>query len=174
MDKENGDRDKSSAPSDANPLMDPLNVFAGHGIFGGGLPASYSHHLTSAYNALLGTGRGGQFPPTPHPPTTSSYGSLGTLSVAASQAASLGINPASAAWYAMASHLAAQDYLARLQAAGMPFSGLPSDLPGFPIMPPQHSQVSGSGKASGSSHSKSSPGHGHGATSSATLPSMLK
>lgn len=44
-----------------------------------------------------------------------------------------------AAWYAMASHLAAQDYLARLQAAGMPFSGMPPDMPGFPIMSP-HAQ----------------------------------
>ncbi|XP_054280397.1 bromodomain adjacent to zinc finger domain protein 2B isoform X2 [Macrosteles quadrilineatus] len=169
MDKENGDRDKSSAPSDGNPLMDPLNVFAGHNIFGGGMPGSYGHHLTSAYNALLGAGRGGQFP---HPPTTSSYGSLGTLSVAASQAASLGINPASAAWYAMASHLAAQDYLARLQAAGMPFSGMPPDMPGFPLMSP-HAQVSGSGKQSGSSHSKALA-HGPSSSSASGMPSMHK
>lgn len=44
-----------------------------------------------------------------------------------------GINPASAAWWTMASHLAAQDYLARLQGA--------AGLPGFPpgaesLLPP--------------------------------------
>nr|CAI5824472.1 unnamed protein product [Callosobruchus analis] len=53
-----------------------------------------------------------------------------TLSVAASQAASLGIPAASAAWWSMASHLAAQDYLARLQASGLNFPGLgnPTEL----------------------------------------------
>ncbi|VEN44392.1 unnamed protein product [Callosobruchus maculatus] len=53
-----------------------------------------------------------------------------TLSVAASQAASLGIPAASAAWWSMASHLAAQDYLARLQASGLNFPGLgnPAEL----------------------------------------------
>ncbi|XP_046681974.1 bromodomain adjacent to zinc finger domain protein 2B isoform X3 [Homalodisca vitripennis] len=177
MDKENGDRDKASASGDANPLMDPLNMFAGHGIFGGALPANYGHHLTNAYSALLGGGRGGQFPPSPHPPTTSAYGSLGTLSVAASQAASLGINPASAAWWTMASHLAAQDYLARLQAAGMPFPGLPADMQSFPLMSPQHSQVSGGSKQSQSSHSKASLSHGHSTASSTATshhqPSML-
>lgn len=60
-------------------------------LSGGGLPSSYGHHLTntaSAYSALLaGSGsRASQYPP-----TNSSYG---TLSVAASQAASLGIDPA--------------------------------------------------------------------------------
>lgn len=48
---------------------------------------------------MMGGGRGGSSGSysSSHapPPTTSSYGSLGTLSVAASQAASLGINPAS-------------------------------------------------------------------------------
>lgn len=44
-----------------------------------------------------------------------------------------GINPASAAWWTMASHLAAQDYIARLQGA--------AGLPGFPpgaesLLPP--------------------------------------
>nr|CAI5824465.1 unnamed protein product [Callosobruchus analis] len=59
-----------------------------------------------------------------------------TLSVAASQAASLGIPAATsasfsgAAWWSMASHLAAQDYLARLQASGLNFPGLgnPTEL----------------------------------------------
>lgn len=65
------------------------DCIAGHSMFG------YGHHLTNAYSALLTGGRAGQYASTPMPPTTSSYGSLGTLSVAASQAASLGINNAS-------------------------------------------------------------------------------
>merc|ERR1711935_83319 len=52
--------------------------------------------------------------PTSLPPTTSNSSSLGTLGVAASQAASLGLNPASAAWWNMASQIAAQDYLTRV------------------------------------------------------------
>lgn len=45
-----------------------------------------------------------------------------------------GINPASAAWWTMASHLAAQDYLARLQgAAGLSgFSSSENLLPPYP------------------------------------------
>ena len=45
-----------------------------------------------------------------------SYGGLGTLGVAASQAASLGMNQAGA-WWAMAQQMAAQEYLTRLQSA---------------------------------------------------------
>lgn len=71
---------------------------AGHSLFGG-MPGGYGHPLSSAYSAMMGAGaRSGAASgyPGPHSvPTTSSYGSLGTLSVAASQAASLGINPAS-------------------------------------------------------------------------------
>ncbi|XP_072379907.1 bromodomain adjacent to zinc finger domain protein 2B isoform X1 [Diabrotica undecimpunctata] len=53
-----------------------------------------------------------------------------TLSAVANQAASLGIPAGSAAWWSMASQLAAQDYLARLQASGLNFAGLggPADL----------------------------------------------
>lgn len=73
------------------------NCFTGHSILGGGGgglgAAGYGHPLSNAYSAMMGGGRSGQFPP--HPPTTNPYGSLGTLSVAASQAASLGINSAS-------------------------------------------------------------------------------
>lgn len=75
-----------------------INLAGGHSLFGG-MPGGYGHPLSSAYSAMMGAGaRGGAASgyPGPHSvPTTSSYGSLGTLSVAASQAASLGINPAS-------------------------------------------------------------------------------
>lgn len=61
------------------------------------MPGGYGHPLSGAYSAMLGSARAGSAGgfPSHGPPTTSSYGSLGTLSVAASQAASLGINPAS-------------------------------------------------------------------------------
>lgn len=75
-----------------------IHLAGGHSLFGG-MPAGYGHPLSSAYSAMMGGGgRSGATSgyPGPHSvPTTSSYGSLGTLSVAASQAASLGINPAS-------------------------------------------------------------------------------
>jgi hypothetical protein len=50
----------------------------------------------------------------------------------------------------MASHLAAQDYLARLQASaaasGIPFAGLSGTeglVPGYPLLPTPHSQAHG-------------------------------
>ncbi|XP_044739668.1 uncharacterized protein LOC123301018 isoform X4 [Chrysoperla carnea] len=77
-----------------------------------------------------------------------------TLSVAASQAASLGLNPAaSAAWWSMASHLAAQDYLARLQASGLNFPSLGNpDLgyPGLGLPSLSHSHKKSSSKSSNS------------------------
>ncbi|XP_076268643.1 bromodomain adjacent to zinc finger domain 2B toutatis isoform X4 [Rhynchophorus ferrugineus] len=79
-----------------------------------------------------------------------------TLSVAASQAASLGMPAASAAWWSMASHLAAQDYLARLQASGLNFPmGAPSDpysALGLPALGGHHKSKN-TGKSSRSSGS---------------------
>lgn len=84
----------------------------------------------------VATGGGRSVPGLPSYPAASSAASssagaaaysnayTNTLSVAASQAASLGIPAASAAWWSMASHLAAQDYLARLQASGLNFPSL--------------------------------------------------
>ena len=130
----------------------------------GGMPGGYglgSHHLPSAY-ALLG--RGGAAPSyaghtaaaAAPPPPPFSHAGLGSLGVAASQAASLGINPASAAWWTMASHLAAQDYLARLQgAAGL--GGFPPGAEG--LLPPYSSSLispSQMASASQSSHKSSS------------------
>lgn len=50
----------------------------------------------------------------------------------------------------MASHLAAQDYLARLQASaaasGIPFAGLSGTeglVPGYPLLPTPHGQAHG-------------------------------
>jgi hypothetical protein len=55
-----------------------------------------------------------------------------------------------AAWWTMASHLAAQDYLARLQASaaasGIPFSGLSGTeglVPGYPLLSAPHGQPHG-------------------------------
>lgn len=55
-----------------------------------------------------------------------------------------------AAWWTMASHLAAQDYLARLQASaaagGISFGGLPgaeSLVPSYPLLSAPHSQAHG-------------------------------
>ncbi|XP_015115440.1 bromodomain adjacent to zinc finger domain protein 2B isoform X8 [Diachasma alloeum] len=169
----------------ANPLLDPSALFGAYWPRGdsaasslfGGMPGGYglgAHHLPSAY-AMLGRGGaapgfGGHTPASapPPPPPPYSHASLGTLSVAASQAASLGINSASAAWWTMASHLAAQDYLARLQgAAGLPGfpPGAESLLPPYPaslLTPPS---LSSSHK---SSKSKSSKSHKPAATSSSS------
>ena len=60
------------------------------------------HHLPGAFAMMGGRGSSGSgYGPPHHPPTTApgSYSSLGTLSVAASQAASLGINPASKSFF---------------------------------------------------------------------------
>ncbi|KAL4717900.1 hypothetical protein ACJJTC_005745 [Scirpophaga incertulas] len=107
MDKENGDgADPGKPPAPPDGLLDAAGLFGAYwgrdGGAGGGAAAQ-------AQAALFGFG--GRYPP----PTT--------LGVAANQAASLGLHPAaSAAWWSMASHLAAQDYLARLQASGLNFS----------------------------------------------------
>ncbi|XP_068975356.1 bromodomain adjacent to zinc finger domain protein 2B-like isoform X17 [Bombus flavifrons] len=156
----------------------PRGDSAASSLFGG-MPGGYglgAHHLPSAY-AILGRGGsapgfGGHTPASAPPPPPYSHSSLGTLSVAASQAASLGINPASAAWWTMASHLAAQDYLARLQGA--------AGLPGFPpgaesLLPPYPASLLNPPSLSShkSSKSKSSKSHKTPASSSSsTTPSM--
>ncbi|XP_043287947.1 bromodomain adjacent to zinc finger domain protein 2B isoform X7 [Venturia canescens] len=174
----------------ANPLLDPSALFgaywprgdsAASSIFGG-MPGGYglsAHHLPSAY-AILGRGGtapgfGGHTPTSaPPPPPPYTHGSLGTLSVAASQAASLGINPASAAWWTMASHLAAQDYLARIQgAAGLPGfpPGAESLLPPYPaslLNPPSHSSHKSSKSKSSKSHKTSASSSNSGPPSSHT------
>ncbi|XP_054005112.1 bromodomain adjacent to zinc finger domain protein 2B-like isoform X8 [Hylaeus anthracinus] len=171
----------------ANPLLDPTALFGAYWPRGdsaasslfGGMPGGYglgAHHLPSAY-AMLGRGGsapgfGGHTPASAPPPPPYSHSSLGTLSVAASQAASLGINPASAAWWTVASHLAAQDYLARLQGA--------AGLPGFPpgaesLLPPYPASLLNPPSLSShkSSKSKSSKSHKTPAnSSSSTTPSM--
>ncbi|XP_018304437.1 bromodomain adjacent to zinc finger domain protein 2B isoform X15 [Mycetomoellerius zeteki] len=173
----------------ANPLLDPTALFgaaywsrgdsAASSLFGG-MPGGYglgAPHLPSAY-AILGRGGsapgfGGHTPASAPPPSPYPHSSLGTLSVAASQAASLGINPAATAWWTMASHLAAQDYLARLQgAAGLPGfpPGTESLLPPYPaslLNPPSLSSHKSSKSKSSKSH-KTPPA----SSSSSTTPSM--
>ncbi|XP_015607370.1 bromodomain adjacent to zinc finger domain protein 2B isoform X13 [Cephus cinctus] len=148
------------------------------------MPGGYglgAHHLPSAY-AILGRGGsapgfGGHTPASAPPPPPYSHSSLGTLSVAASQAASLGINPASAAWWTMASHLAAQDYLARLQgAAGLPGfpPGAESLLPPYPanlLNPPSLSSHKSSKSKSSKSHK--TPASSSSSSSSSSTPASL-
>ncbi|CAH1642966.1 unnamed protein product [Spodoptera littoralis] len=115
MDKEGPEGEAGKAPSDG--LLDAANLFGAYwgrdGAGGGGAAAAQAQAQAQA--ALFGFGS--RYPP----PTT--------LGVAANQAASLGLHPAAskyngAAWWSMASHLAAQDYLARLQASGLNFPPL--------------------------------------------------
>nr|XP_024218419.1 bromodomain adjacent to zinc finger domain protein 2B isoform X4 [Halyomorpha halys] len=124
------------------PRPDGSNAGGANPLFGG---------YPGAYSGLMGRGAGGAYPSNP-------YGT--TLSVAASQAANLGINPA---WWNMASQIAAQDYLASLQ-----FAGLASNIiPPYPmIATPPH--LSG-GK---SSHSKSSSSSSTPPTSSVPVSSQ--
>ncbi|XP_012260105.2 bromodomain adjacent to zinc finger domain protein 2B isoform X6 [Athalia rosae] len=170
----------------ANPLLDPSALFGAYWPRGdsttsslfSGMPGGYSlspHHLPSAY-AILGRGGSGQgygshTPTSAPPPPPYSHSSLGTLSVAASQAASLGINSASAAWWTMASHLAAQNYLARLQGA--------AGLPGFPpsadsLLPPYPGSLLNAPPLSShkSTKSKSSKSHKPPASSSSATGSL--
>ncbi|CAH2084096.1 unnamed protein product [Euphydryas editha] len=112
MDKENGEGDAAAKPPPEG-LLDPAGLFGAYwgrdGAAGGAVAQAQAQAQAQA--ALFGFGS--RYPP----PTT--------LGVAANQAASLGIHPAtSAAWWSMASHLAAQDYLARLQASGLNFPHL--------------------------------------------------
>ncbi|KAK9884034.1 hypothetical protein WA026_004967 [Henosepilachna vigintioctopunctata] len=114
------------------------------------------------------SGRGG-LPSYPTSSAAAAYSNAytNTLSVAASQAASLGIPAASAAWWSMASHLAAQDYLARLQASGLNFPSLAdpyASLGGMPSLSgsAHHGQgklknSKGSSKSHPSSKDKASP-----------------
>ncbi|XP_050669146.1 bromodomain adjacent to zinc finger domain protein 2B-like isoform X3 [Leptidea sinapis] len=109
MDKESGDGGDSTAKPPPDPLLDPSSLFGAYWGRDGG--ASSAQAQAQAQAALFGFG--------------SRYPAPSTLGVAANQAASLGLHPAaSAAWWSMASHLAAQDYLARLQASGLNFPQL--------------------------------------------------
>ncbi|XP_028177809.1 uncharacterized protein LOC114365431 [Ostrinia furnacalis] len=113
MDKENGEgAEAAGKPPAPDQLLDAAGLFGAYwGRDGGGGGSAAAQAQAQAQAALFGFG--GRYPP----PTT--------LGVAANQAASLGLHPAaSAAWWSMASHLAAQDYLARLQASGLNFPPL--------------------------------------------------
>ncbi|GJQ86804.1 hypothetical protein Trydic_g5593 [Trypoxylus dichotomus] len=182
MDKENGKSSEGSSgssklsnPPDPTALLDPASLFA-----------YWPRNDANSANAanLFATAGGtygltphpaipfGMLPPTPgrgvpsFPPTSSAAAAYNnaytnTLSVAASQAASLGIPAASAAWWSMASHLAAQDYLARLQASGLNFPGLgnpadPYSSLGLTALGGSHHKTSKTPKSSASSSSSSS------------------
>ncbi|CAH0404305.1 unnamed protein product [Chilo suppressalis] len=160
MDKENGEGGaEAGKPPPQDGLLDAAGLFGAYwgrdGSAGGGA-AAQAQAQTQA--ALFGFG--GRYPP----PTT--------LGVAANQAASLGLHPAaSAAWWSMASHLAAQDYLARLQASGLnfppmadPYSALSAlsaaglKQPQKPSKQPSRNERSNrSGTTSGSSSKEKTP-----------------
>ncbi|XP_014245152.1 bromodomain adjacent to zinc finger domain protein 2B-like isoform X4 [Cimex lectularius] len=158
MEKEN-----ASAPAERDKDRPAPNLLDAASLFGGASfwPRAEGSNAASNTNSLFGayTGAYGGLLGRPGTPATGGYGGAnpyGTLSVAASQAANLGINPASAAWWSMASQLAAHDYLASLQFAGL----TPNMIPPYPmISTPPH--LSGSK----TNHSKSS-------SSSSTPPSV--
>ncbi|XP_060808799.1 uncharacterized protein LOC106129494 [Amyelois transitella] len=151
MEKENGDGEAAGkAPPDG--LLDAglFGAYWGRDGAGGGGAAAQAQAQAQAQAALFGFG--GRYPP----PTT--------LGVAANQAASLGLHPAaSAAWWSMASHLAAQDYLARLQASGLnfppmgdPYSALSALSAGALKQPPKPGKQPSRNERSGRSSTSSS------------------
>ncbi|XP_015837092.1 bromodomain adjacent to zinc finger domain protein 2B isoform X4 [Tribolium castaneum] len=168
MDKENGKgaegnsgSSKVSNPSDPTPLLDAASLFGAYwprgdansanaaNLFGGGF--GLPPHPSLPFGMLPPTsGRGmPSYPTSTAAAAAFSNAYTNTLSVAASQAASLGIPAASAAWWSMASHLAAQDYLARLQATGLNFPlGSPADLQyaSLGLPPPSHHKSKGGSK----------------------------
>ncbi|XP_049817838.1 bromodomain adjacent to zinc finger domain protein 2B isoform X4 [Aethina tumida] len=188
MDKENGKSNESSSGSTkASNTQDPSSLLDAASLFAY-WPRGDAANAANAANLFAAAGGGFGLPPHPSlpfgmlPPSGGggrggSMSSLSasssaaaaaynnaytnTLSVAASQAASLGIPAASAAWWSMASHLAAQDYLARLQASGMNFPSLgnPSDLQYSSLGLPSLSSHHKSSKNSKSSSLSRSQGH---------------
>nr|XP_023030372.1 bromodomain adjacent to zinc finger domain protein 2B-like isoform X3 [Leptinotarsa decemlineata] len=209
MDKENGKGNEgNSSSSKISNNQDPASLLDAASLFGaywprGGTEAAAAANLFAAAGGFgmpshpsmpfgmlpptSGGGRGGgaaAIPPS-YPASTSAAAAAynnaytNTLSVAASQAASLGIPAASAAWWSMASHLAAQDYIARLQASGLNFPALgnPSDLQysalGLPPLGGHHKSSKGSSKGGSSAASMSrSQNHSKSASSSHHLQSM--
>ncbi|XP_061726231.1 uncharacterized protein LOC133531852 [Cydia pomonella] len=106
MEKENGEgSDAGKPPPDG--LLDAAGLFGAYWGRDGAGGAAQAQAQAQAQAALFGFG--GRYP-TPQ-------SSLGGHSQASFHPA------ASAAWWSMASHLAAQDYLARIQASGLGFGG---------------------------------------------------
>ncbi|XP_045508101.1 uncharacterized protein LOC123703935 [Colias croceus] len=147
MDKETGEGGDATAKPPPDGQFDPSGLFGAYWGRDGGSGAAQAQAQAQAQAALFGFGS--RYPP----PTT--------LGVAANQAASLGLHPAaSAAWWSMASHLAAQDYLARLQASGLNFPPLGDPYATLSALsggakPKQHKQA-GRNERSGRSSTSSS------------------
>ncbi|XP_026742268.1 bromodomain adjacent to zinc finger domain protein 2B-like isoform X11 [Trichoplusia ni] len=155
MDKEGPDGGDAAGKAPPDGLLDAANLFGaywGRDGSGGGAAAAQA---AQAQAALFGFGS--RYPP----PTT--------LGVAANQAASLGLHPAAskyqgAAWWSMASHLAAQDYLARLQASGLNFPPLADPYAALSALsggaglkqPPKPGKLSSRNERSGRSSTSSS------------------
>ncbi|XP_065342167.1 bromodomain adjacent to zinc finger domain protein 2B-like isoform X13 [Cloeon dipterum] len=195
MDKDGGKESRGGSSKDHHssiPHMPPgatpnlLDSLFAQSLFNAAQPGGFGNHFPGSYSML------GRPPPSAQnsaygiPPSSSAgpYGGLGTLSAAANQAASLGINSASA-WWNMASQIAAQDYLARLSGS-LPFGGLTGEslVPGFDLLQAQQAlaaaaataPVKSSGKHSSkserrsNSHANSSSSH-HTSTASTTSKS---
>lgn len=150
MEKENGDGSEAGKPP-ADGLLDAAGLFAYWGRDGSSSSAAQAQAQAQAQAAMFGFG--------------SRYPAPSTLGVAANQAAQLGLHPAaSAAWWSMASHLAAQDYLARIQASGLnfspmgdPYSALSALSAGMNMkQPPKQNKSSKNNDRSGRSNSSSS------------------
>ncbi|KAJ8924293.1 hypothetical protein NQ315_007086 [Exocentrus adspersus] len=186
MDKENGKNNEgNSGSSKVSNSQDPAALLDAASLFGAYWPRGDAN-AASAANLFAAASGGFGLPPHPslpfgmlppssgrggmpsYPTSTSAAAAYNnvytnTLSVAASQAASLGIPAASAAWWSMASHLAAQDYLARLQASGLNFPSLgnpadPYSTLGLPSLSGHHKSSKNS-KGSLKSHSNSKSSH---------------
>ncbi|XP_057663920.1 bromodomain adjacent to zinc finger domain protein 2B isoform X2 [Diorhabda carinulata] len=169
---------KIPTPQDHSSLLDAANLFGAYWPRG---DAAANLFAVAAGGFGLPTHPSLQFGMLPNTPAvsrplSSSYQSTtssaaiytNTLSAVANQAATLGIPAGSAAWWSMASQLAAQDYLARLQASGLNFAGLsgsPGDFNypnlGLPSLGGQHKTSKGSYKS------------GHCATASDTVKSSI-
>ncbi|XP_044744368.1 bromodomain adjacent to zinc finger domain protein 2B isoform X1 [Coccinella septempunctata] len=211
MDKENGKSsegnsgsNKHSNQSDPASLLDAASLFGAYwprgdaaaaaNLFAAGGGFGIPQHPAAAAAAASGMpfglmppsspGGRGAMPNFPTSSVAAAYSNAytNTLSVAASQAASLGIPAASAAWWSMASHLAAQDYLARLQASGLNFPSLAdpyASLAGLPSLSgsSHHGQgksknSKGGSKSHGNAKDKSSPFSHHHQQQQRSSPSL--
>ncbi|XP_073964794.1 bromodomain adjacent to zinc finger domain 2B toutatis isoform X14 [Choristoneura fumiferana] len=110
MEKENGDGGEAAGKPPPDGLLDAAGLFGAYWGRDGAGGAAQAQAQAQAQAALFGFGS--RYPA--QPAALAGHGQPGSMP----------LHPAaSAAWWSMASHLAAQDYLARLQASGLNFGG---------------------------------------------------